>query len=442
MKILQRYILREHIAPFFFAFFTVTFLLIVDTIPRIIDHVIDKDLSILVVLELVWLNLAWMMALSVPMAVLVATLMAFGRLSSDFEITAIKASGINLLHIIIPLLIAGGVITFGMIQFNDKVLPDMNKKWRLLWGDISAMRPTMIFRSNAFITDIPGYIILIDDINHTTSEVRGVRINDTRMPNKPRIIVADHGLLKSTDNGRNMQFTLYDGEVHTLDLAEPDNYRKVQFENQVINIEGTASELVRTESETRTDREKGIDEMRQDVAQSKASMQSAQERIMTNFDSRAAYLFADTFAYNLKRDTISDSAALALVRQDCDVFLRHIERNYQQIDAQKQQRDKFQIEIYKKYSIPAASLAFILIGAPLGMMTRRSGMGVAIAVSIILFLVYWAFLIGGEDLADRGLVEPFWAMWSANILMGAIGLYLIYVVVTEKPLFSWFRSQA
>jgi lipopolysaccharide export system permease protein len=171
-------------------------------------------------------------------------------------------------------------------------------------------------------------------------------------------------------------------------------------------------------------------------------MQSAQERIMTNFQTKAAYLLADTFSYNLKRDTISDSAALALVRQDCDVFLRHIERNYQQIDAQKQQRDKFQIEIYKKYSIPAASLAFILIGAPLGMMTRRSGMGVAIAVSIILFLVYWAFLIGGEDLADRGMVEPFWAMWSANILMGAIGLYLIYVVVTEKPLFSWFRSQA
>ena len=101
--------------------------------------------------------------------------------------------------------------------------------------------------------------------------------------------------------------------------------------------------------------------------------------------------------------------------------------------------DKYRIEIYKKYSIPAASLAFVLIGAPLGIMTRRGGMGMAIAISIALFIVYWAFLIGGEDMADRGLVSPFIAMWSANILLGAIGLYLLYVVVTEKPVLAWFR---
>ena len=153
------------------------------------------------------------------------------------------------------------------------------------------------------------------------------------------------------------------------------------------------------------------------------------------------YLFGDTFSYNLKKDSANDSTALVLVQKDADVLMRHMERNWQQIEAQQEQRDKYQIEIYKKYSIPAASLAFILIGAPLGMMTRRSGMGVAIAVSIILFLIYWAFLIVGEDLADRGIVSPFWAMWSANILIGAVGLYLIYVVVSERPLFSWFRRQ-
>lgn len=103
MRILERYILREHIAPFFFAFFTVTFLLVIDYVPKIIEQVIDKDLEASVVLELVGLNLAWMLALSVPMSVLVATLMAFGRLSSDFEIIAIKANGVNLIHVIAPL---------------------------------------------------------------------------------------------------------------------------------------------------------------------------------------------------------------------------------------------------------------------------------------------------------------------------------------------------
>jgi lipopolysaccharide export system permease protein len=103
--------------------------------------------------------------------------------------------------------------------------------------------------------------------------------------------------------------------------------------------------------------------------------------------------------------------------------------------------NKYNIEIQKKYSIPAASLAFILIGAPLGVLTRRGGTGMAIAIAIGLFMVYWAFLIGGEDMADRGLISPFWAMWSANILLGVIGLYLLYIVVTEKPIFGWFRRK-
>jgi len=107
--------------------------------------------------------------------------------------------------------------------------------------------------------------------------------------------------------------------------------------------------------------------------------------------------------------------------------------------AQKKIMSKFDLEIHKKYSIPAASLAFILIGAPLGILSRRGGMGMAIAISILLFIVYWAFLIGGEDIADRGLMDPFWAMWSANFLVGGAGIYLLYIVVTERPLFAWFR---
>ncbi|RKX21838.1 MAG: hypothetical protein DRP45_11890, partial [Candidatus Zixiibacteriota bacterium] len=117
MKTLTRYILWEHVAPFFFALFTITFLLIIDYVPKIIDQVIDKDLSFMIVIELIGLNLAWMLALAVPMAVLVATLMAFGRLGADFEITAIKASGVNLIHVMIPLLIAASLMTYGMVQF-------------------------------------------------------------------------------------------------------------------------------------------------------------------------------------------------------------------------------------------------------------------------------------------------------------------------------------
>lgn len=439
MRILQRYILREHIAPFLFAFLTITFLLIIDYVPKIIDRVIDKDLDPLVVLELLGLNLAWMLALSVPMSVLVATLMAFGRFSSDFEITAIKASGIHLFHILLPLLLVGSLITFLMVQFNDKVLPDLNKKARELTGSISAMRPTLIFRSGVFITDIPGYLILIDEIDHTTSRVEGVRIAETEMPSKPRIIVADSGYLKMTDNGMNMQFTLYDGEIHSMDLQEPKNYRKLDFKNNVINVSGVGSELKRTDSEYRTDREMNIEQMQGRVNQALTNSEPLLERISEYFDRKFTYLFSDTFAFNIT-ESITDSAAYYAVRSDASVMVRHLERNLQQLDTQQKIVNKFDIEIYKKYSIPAASLAFILIGAPLGILARRGGLGIAITISILLFIVYWAFLIGGEDLADRGLMEPFWAMWGANILLGVAGAYLIYIVLSEKPVFAYFRK--
>lgn len=439
MKILSRYTLREHIAPFFFALGTITFLLLIDFVPKIIDLVIDKNISIMVVLELIGLNLAWMLALSVPMSVLVATLMAFGRLSSDFEITALKSSGINVIQLLKPVLFGGILISVGMIWFNDKILPDLNKQARHLHGDISAMRPTLSFKSGVFVSDIPGFLVMVDKIDHATSRVQGVSITDTKMPDKPRIIVADSGYLKMTDNGRNMQFDLYSGEVHSIDLKEPANYRKVDFNNQVINVSDIGSKLIRTESEYRTDREMGILEMKEKVDVARQSIAPFRERITEQLHAKYELLFNDTGDF-FGKDTLDKKTALTYVKNDAQVFKRHVEKSRQQVLSQERQVDKYSIEIHKKYAIPLASLSFILFGAPLAVIVRRGGMGTAIAISILMFIIYWAFLIGGEDLADRGLLSPIIAMWSANILIGAAGIYLLFLAITEKPFLSFLRS--
>ncbi len=440
MKILSRYILKEHIAPFFFAFFTITFLLVIDYVPKITDSVMDKDISVWIALELLALNLAWMLALSVPMSALVATLMAFGRLTSDFEITAIKASGINMLRILVPVLIAGGVLTYGMVEFNDKILPDLNKKARELRSDISAMRPTLVFRSGVFISDIPGYLVLIDKIDHSTSRVENIRITDTKNPSKPKIIIAEYGYLKMTDGNKNMQFDLYNGEIHSLDVRDFENSRKVNFENQIINISGTGSELKRNESASRSDREKSIGAMQKIVKQSERQLAPNREKIITTLEEQINYLFADTFVYNGTAMS-DDSTAEQYLKNSTTNLMRNFENSRKNINRAKTRIDKFQVEIYKKYSIPGAIIAFILIGAPLGIMSKKKGMGIAITISITLFIFYWASLIAGEDIADRGLLSPFWSMWGANFIIGSIGIYLLYLVVTEKPIFSFFRKK-
>lgn len=439
MKILNRYILKEHIPPFLFAVLIITFLLLLEYIPKIVDMVIDKDISFIIVLELIFLNLAWMIALSVPMAVLVSTLLAFGRMTSDSEIIAIKASGINLIKILFPLMIAAGLLTYGMIEFHDQILPRLNHKARVLTGDIRTMRPTLTFRPGVFITDINGYIILIDKINHQTSEVEGVRITETRDPNKPKIIVAKNGLMKFIDNGQTVQFTLYDGETHMLDLKEPENYRKLDFKEHVINVGNVGSELKRSESSYKTDREMSISEMQDIVNQAQKSTVPFYNKIGVTIDSRFSYLFSDTFTA-IDDTSLTDNRSLEMLKANVGNIAQKVERDVVQIREQMKQVNKYKIEIYKKYSIPAASFAFILIGAPLAILTRKGGMGIAVTISIILFTIYWGFLIGGEELSDRGMVSPFIAMWAANILTGCIGLYLLIKVITEKPIFSFFRK--
>ena len=438
MKILSRYVIKEHVGPFLFAFFMITFLLVIDLVPRIVDKVIDKDLSWVVVLELVGVNLAWMLALSVPMAVLVGTLMAFGRLTADFEIIAMKASGVNLLRILIPLLLAAGVITVAMSLFSDRILPDLNKRSRTLWGDISAMRPTLVFRSGIFITDIPGFLVLVDHIDHATSRVEGVHITETRAGSAPRVVVAEYGYLKMLDDNRTMNFTLYNGEIHTLDLKEPSNYRRIDFKEHVINVADAGSGLVRSDSDYRNDREMPIAMMQEQVDASVAAMAPLRKTIHETLGTKMTLLFADSIFLQAP-EYQTDSAAVQNIRADAAALVTEIERNNLNIFGQKKAANRYLTEIHKKWSIPAASFAFILLGAPLGILSKRGGMGIAIAISIILFVIYWAFLIGGEDLSDRGMLSPFLAMWAANILMGLIGVFLFYLVLTEKPIIEFLR---
>ncbi len=174
MKILYRYVFREHVGPFFFGLSVIMFILVMDFILEVLNMIIGKGLNAFIILQVFVLNLAWMLALAVPMAVLVATLMAFGRLSQDNEITALKASGVSIYRLVLPALVASVVMAVGMAFFNDRVLPELNHHARLLMTDIHQKRPTWNLKENVFIDDIPGYNILIKKIDPHSSDKIGL----------------------------------------------------------------------------------------------------------------------------------------------------------------------------------------------------------------------------------------------------------------------------
>ncbi len=435
--------MTEFVGPFLFAFVVITVVLLVDFIPDVVKLVVKKQVDAWIIIQVFVLNLAWMLALSIPMAVLSGTLMATGRLSADSEILAMKASGISPVRIVFPLLFAGILLGVGLIFFNNGVLPDANHKARQLMSDIRRTRPMLEIKENVLSDQIAGYKLLVRKLNYKTSEIGDVAIFDYKDRLNPRTITAKRGKLAFSSDGGTLIVELEDGEIHELDPDTPEKYRRTEFDQQTFYLTGVGSEFSQTDSDYRTDREKSAADMMADIHQWRALIPSHRDAIKkkvreavdrliapTDLATKAHYLANPDRRPRLvsveeavKAAINSDSRVQSAIRQE----IKGIENQHRLIGT-------YLLEVHKKYSIPAACLVFVLIGAPLGILARRGGIGVGLGMSLGMFILYWASLIGGEDLADRGFVSPAVAMWSANALIAVVGLVLLWRVVRDAPL--------
>ena len=435
MKILYRYIFREHIGPFFFGLAVIMFVLVMDFILEVLNLIIGKGLNAFVILQVFALNLAWMLALAVPMAVLISTLMAFGRLSQDNEITALRSSGVSLYRLIAPPLAVSIFLAIGMAYFNDRVLPELNHQARLLMTDIHQKRPTWNLKENVFIDEIPGYHILIKNIDPHSSDVEGVTIYDVENRRFPRTIIAEKGKVEFTPDGNTLIFQLFNGEIHEMDEDSPQRYRKVNFDKQIIYIHDIGNELVRSQSDYRTDREKNSHQMMDDVKKLGGSVILSQEQI-----GKTTKLTWDQLKSSIphgKSAAIEPGMALEKLIKENQGILNQITSEEQNIENQRRYENSLLVEVHKKYALAVACVVFILVGAPLGIMAKKGGVAVGLGLSLGFFVLYWAFLIGGEELADRQYISAFWAMWSANILIGGAGIYILVKSAKETKFLSW-----
>ena len=438
MKILYQYIIRAHVGPFFFGLAVIMFVLVMDFIIEVLKLIIGKGLNAFTILQLFGLNLAWMLALAIPMAVLVSTLMAFGRLSQDNEIIALRASGVSLYRLILPALIVSIIICVGMVFFNDRVLPELNHKARLLATDIHQKRPTWNLKENVFIDEIPEYHILIRKVDPHSSDVEGVTIYDQKNRRTPRTIIAEKGKVEFTPDGNTLVFKLFNGEVHEADETEPQRYRRISFDRQTIYIHDVGSKLLRSQSDYRTDREKTSTQMLNEVRKLQAEVLASKQKIV-----KTVNLAWDKMAgtQQSKRPLIEEKAIWDNLIKENQNILNQILSEKENVKNKRRYINSLMVEVHKKFALAGACVVFILVGAPLGIMARRGGI-VGVALSLGFFVLYWAFLIGGEELADRQLIPAFLAMWSANILIGGAGIYILIKSARETQLIprAWARK--
>ncbi len=472
MSILSRYILRQHVGPFFFGFSIIALIFILNLLFRELNRILSKGLPLQVVGEFFLLNMGWIVALAVPMAMLTASLMAFGRMSADNEITAIKACGISMYRLILPVTVAATLLAIFLIWYNNAVLPESNHRLALLIRDISRKKPTINIEPGVWYDDLNNYGLLVSEIEDSgrVSIVRNVLINDYSRFDVTTTITASHGYIQVNEKEGLLEFLLFDGEMQEINIKRPEEFRRLRFPRHIVRIDITDRFLKRSESSARGDREKSAAMMRKEIAEARTELAKKQATIDALMGWYFTYYLGDSFG--LPKPNAADSSSL--LRQFLNVApespgvpaagnpstdnhsmqpkkraeearrmlqLRALQRHRTlkaQIRAQigmirsyKRRINSLSVEIHKKYSIPIACVVFVLIGAPLGVMARSGGLGVGGGISLGFFLLYWASLIGGEDLADRGIISPFWAMWSANLIVGIAGVYLLIQSVRE-----------
>lgn len=441
MKKLDRYILQELFTPFAYSLLILTFIFLVNFLIRSMDKILGKGLSFFIILEFIGLNLAWMLALAIPMSVLVAVLMAYGRMASDHEITAMRSGGISLPRILRPALLFATIIAVFTMYFNNAILPDLNHRARLLGGAIYRVRPDLDITPGYFIDDLPQYTMRVNEV--TPTGLKNIVIFSKEEGETQVSIYADYGHLKVL--GDRIVISLYNGEKHLLDMQKLQDYRRESFDSTRISIPVNNMQLDRTNRAARGDREMSSSQMLDKIAEYQKSIDQISQKINTIYktsplgESGDTVVVVSTFLDTVNKQLLNNNEPdMVKVRE----FNRAIEKIRSEARIQEsyhKQINRLEVEIHKKFSMPVACLVFVLIGAPLGIMTRKSSWTLGVAIGM--FFIYWAFLIAGEELADRLIISPFMSMWLPNIIMGAIGLWISWQAMRERRVLSsdWAR---
>lgn len=420
MKKLHRYLIAEFIAPFLISIGVFTFVMLLDKLLDLLDMIVSKGVPLVIVGEIFVLLLPSMVAVVVPMAVLSGILIAIGRLSGDMEITAMKACGIGVMRIIIPLASVAVVLGGLLVVFNDSILPNANHMAKNLLLDVGTMRPTARIVSGMFVEDIENYRILVESKDDLTGMLSGVVIHQS-VPGKPlRTISAMTGVMRPM-GANHLRLLLRNGQMHELD--QDGRYRFSDFTTYALDI-ARSEELVRRDRDNRGDREMSTAQMRSRID----SLAMTERRLADSLHSMASAPFllalegVRPYALEEEADTLQMRRAARnwLAGLSTETTLASDRMSYLRLE-----QNRFEVEVQKKYSIPFACLVFVLLGVPLGLSSRRANTGISLAVSLLFILVYYFFLITGENMADKGQIPAWVAMWSPNIVMGGLGVYLI-----------------
>ena len=442
MNTLNKYLFKQSLIPFLLSVAVITTVLFLQFLIRAVDRFLGKGLDVFTIFEYLYLNLAWIIALSVPMSLLISSVMTFGRMAQQNEITALKSAGINLYNIIKPAILFGSLVGIGLCLFNNFILPEMNYNARLLARDIYKKKPELSIEPGYFVDMIPQYTMIVKEMDG--KDFKDVKIFSKNQKSEQTTIYANQGSLSS--DGNMITIDLMDGEIHEIDLSDYDYYRKIKFKTHQIMISMDELMLNRTTESNRTDREMRIPQMIDEIKRNKILISQIYERIenvkkeigITNLNAntlesiqeeveklKQKYIEIPSSENELNDDSIIPNLENKQYILSLTNNARQFKNEFTLIENYEKTNNKFKVEIHKKFTLALACVLFTMVGAPLGILVRNGGMTIASGLSIAFFLVYYILLIWGEQLADRNLLNSGLGSWLPNIILFISGMVIL-----------------
>ena len=469
MKSIHKFVLKAYLGPMILTFFIVMFVLLMNFMWRYIDELVGKGLSAGIIIELISYAMANMIPMGLPLAMLLAAIMTMGNLGENYELLAMKSAGMSLIQITKPLIILVSLIAVGSFFIGNNLVPYSNKKMFSIIFDIRQQKQSLEFQDGLFFNGIENMSIRVAHQDPETHLLRDVLIYDNRSTNgNMTTTVADSGYIRLSDDKKFLLVTLFHGETYeqtrNSQWFNKSGLRHHTFDLQDQKIAMAGFDMGRSDANLFTNSQtKNINELQGDIDSLERTVNTSTTRSYEPLLKEQLFVrdnsvlpLPDSLRIDKSgfRDALfTDSIARLPMREKERVWnqARTLAKNSRNMFAFDESASKealnqlyrSKVEWHKKISLPVSIMIFFLIGAPLGAIIRKGGLGLPVVVSVIFFVIYYMVSLTGEKFAKEGTWDAVYGMWLSTFVLTPIAVYLTYKATNDSALLDtdWYAGR-
>jgi lipopolysaccharide export system permease protein len=441
MKKLHKLVIKAFLGPLFVTFFITMVVLLMQFLWKYVDDLVGKGLELSILAKFLYYTALTLVPMALPITVLLASLMTFGNMGERYELVATKASGISLQKLMRPLIIFTIGIAGVAFYFSNNVFPYAFLKYRTLLHDIQMKKPALNIMEGEYYKAIDGYVIRIERKERDGQTIHGVMIYDhTENIGNVRLTMAKSGLMQTSADEKFLQFTLFDGYSYAEDVKDFQNrhrrpFSRVRFEEQIIKFDLSTFEMGETDESLFRNHEKAkrLSELQQRIDTLSIQYGSRVSEITNTILSRLHYFrtfYVDSLVVenintaNLSLDSVP-GYLYDMAANQTQSILSDIRFYAQDLQNREKFIKDYELEWHRKFSYSFACLLLFLIGAPLGAIVRRGGLGLPVVMGVLIFVAYFATTLIGERTALTTDLLVWRGAWISTFVFLPIGLFLM-----------------